>query len=129
MSTTVQTTLKALVFVVTALVGSSAIFVRNGFTRQELVSLAVIAAGSLATWFKANTVDFPAAKAVVAVFTTVVAAVVAAWSDNTITPEEWASVGLALLGAVSVYLAGNDTLALHPATTERQRVVEADVTA
>lgn len=118
----VNTLAKGVVFALSALAAPFAVMVRDGLTTSELISLTVLAAGSVAVFLKNNTPTQPAAVAVVAIFTAVTTAVTAAWTDGVITPEEWATIALAFLGALGAYLTGNDTAALTPV---RVRAAEA----
>jgi accessory gene regulator protein AgrB len=107
-----RTALKGVVFVLMGLVAPLAVYVRDGLTTTELISLIVLALGAAATFAKSNTFEWPAAKAVIAVATAVVSVVVAAWTDNVITGEEWAAIALAFFGALSTWLAGHDNVRL-----------------
>lgn len=95
-------------YLLIAVVSPAALALSDGeLTGQEVVNVAILALGAAAVYFKENTVTQPAAKAAVAVFTAVVTAVVAAWGDYHFSADEIATIVLAGLGAVQVWLVAN----------------------
>lgn len=120
MTPSVRSALKALVFVLAGIVPALVLALRDWqVSGAEGANLAVLVAGGLAVWFKSNTVDFPAARAVIAIFTVVVDAVVSAWTDKVIDSAELTTIITAFLGAISLYLAGNDNAALKAGANVR----------
>jgi hypothetical protein len=113
MTSSTRSVLKTLVFVLSALVGTFFLDMRDGhITGAEAASLVVLAGGSLAVALKSNTVENPSIRAVIALFTVTMDAIVSGFSDSQITAEEWASVAMAFLGALQLSLAGNDNATL-----------------
>lgn len=99
---------KLIQFVLLAIGGTFAVYVRNGHIgRTEWVTLGVYAAAAVVLYFKRNTPTQPHAKAVVAVFAAGVAAVTSAWTDGVFTHEEIVSVFLALVAAINTGTVAN----------------------
>jgi len=108
---------KALVFVVTAVLGSNvaaALIMGDWNNPTVLWGLLVTALGSLAVFLKANTPSQPWAKRVIAVFTVVALGIVDAATDHHISAAEIAQIALAFLGAVQVGDVANTVRAASP---------------
>jgi peptidoglycan/LPS O-acetylase OafA/YrhL len=96
---------KAFVFVLTAVLGSNvaAALLMGDWTNPTVYwGVLITVLGSLAVFFKANTPSQPWAKRVLAVFTAVAMAIVAAATDHSISAAELAQILLVFLGAIQV---------------------------
>lgn len=109
---------KFLIYVVTAVVGSTAItaILAGGFNdRVVWIDLAVTAATAALTWWKANTPTQPWAKQAIALFGAGVLAFVSAWTDHQISLTEIPAIVLAVLGALQVGVIANTVTVPRPA--------------
>jgi hypothetical protein len=119
---TVRTALKGAVFVLAALVPAVVLTLQDwAVSGHEAANLAVLGVGSAAVWFKSNTAAFPAARAVLAIFVVVADTLVAAWTDQVIDSAELTTIITAFLGAVGLWLAGDDETALTSGPSPRGR--------
>jgi hypothetical protein len=109
---------KFLVYVVTAVVGSTAItaILAGGLNNTVVwVDLVITAATAALTWLKANTPTQPWAKQAIALFGAGVLAFVSAWTDHQITLTEIPAIVLAILGALQVGVVANTVTVPRPA--------------
>ncbi len=96
---------KFLIYVITAVVGSTAItaiLAGEINDRTVWINLAITAVTAALAWWKANTPTQPWAKQVIAITGAGVLAFVSAWTDHQITALELPAIILALLGAWNI---------------------------
>lgn len=105
--------MKFIQYVILAVLGGTgaSALITGDFTDQTvLIGLLITALTAAATYLKANTPTQPWAKQAVAIFGAAVLAVVAAWTDKTISPAEWIQIITALIGAWQVGTVANTTV-------------------
>lgn len=108
--------LKAVHFVLLAVVGGGVgvpLLQGEGLNAVTVVT----ALGALGVFLSRNTPKQPAARALAAVYTTVIAAVAAAFTDESLSAMEIQQIVLAGLGAIGVYLGADETGVVQPAPT------------
>lgn len=108
--------LKAVHFVVLSVLAGGAglpLLQGEGLNGVTLVS----AAGALAIFLRRNTAKQPALRALIATYTAVVGAVVAAFTDQNISAVEFQQILVAGLGALGVYLGADEDGVVQPAPT------------
>jgi hypothetical protein len=119
---------KALVHLLTVGVPAAVLAAPDGYTGTEVVSILVLLVGAAAVLVKKNTPAQPAARALAAGFTVVASTVTVAWGDYVITPQEWITTFLAVMGVLMAYLAGDDQTSemVELVTTERTVPLDPD---
>lgn len=103
-TTGVKKYLMAIIMVVVAIVQAVIAYATDGFAQDEIVQIAVIAAGAIAVWWVPNFPRWPWLK-------TGVGAIIIGLNlalqliEGGITTEEWYMIGVAVLGAVGLIAA------------------------
>lgn len=104
----IQKLLQYVLIAVLGSTGATALITRDFSDPTVLIGLGVTIVGALGVYFTENTPQQPWAKQAAAILTAAALVVVAAWTDQKFTPEEFVQVLMAAVAAWQVGTVAND---------------------